>query len=125
MLIVDVPVAVFSWLGRQGTRAVAALVVIGIALPSIGAILKPHVAEAVFLLLCIAFVRVDVTAFKAYISRPAIVLAATAWTSFAVPVIFGVSCLAAGLNLPVSNLSVTRPSSSARATGAPFVTSEG
>ena len=39
MLVVDVPVAVFSWLGRQGTRAVAALVVIGIALPSIGAIL--------------------------------------------------------------------------------------
>ena len=41
MFIVDVPGMVLSWLGRQGTRAVAALVVIGIALPSIGAILKP------------------------------------------------------------------------------------
>jgi BASS family bile acid:Na+ symporter len=90
--------AALSWLGRQGTRAVAALVVIGIALPSIGAILKPYVTEAVFLLLCIAFLRVDVTAFKAYVRRPAIVLAATAWTSFAVPVLFGVSCLAAGLD---------------------------
>jgi hypothetical protein len=98
MLIVDVSLAVLSWLGRQGTRAVAGLVVIGIALPSIGAILKPHVTEAVFLLLCIAFLRVDVTAFKAYVRRPAIVLAATAWTSFAVPVLFGVSCVAAGLD---------------------------
>jgi BASS family bile acid:Na+ symporter len=70
MLIVDVPLAALSWLGRQGTRAVAALVVIGIALPPIGAILKPYVTEAVFLLLCIAFLRVDVTAFKTYVRRP-------------------------------------------------------
>ena len=104
MLIVDVPVAVLSWLGRQGTRAVAALVVIGIALPSIGAILKPYVAVAVFLLLCIAFLRMDVTALKAYVRRPAMVLAATAWTSFAVPILFGVSCLAAGLDKQAPDL---------------------
>lgn len=76
----------------------AALVVIGIALPSIGAILKPYVTEAIFLLLCIAFLRVDMTAFKAHMRRPAIALGATAWTSFAVPILFGVSCLAAGLD---------------------------
>lgn len=104
MPIVDVPVALLSWLGRQGTRAVAALVVIGIALPSIGAILKPYVTEAIFLLLCIAFLRLDVTAFKAYVRRPAIVLAATAWTSVAVPVLFGVSCLAAGLDKQAPDL---------------------
>lgn len=98
MRIVDAPVAMLAWLGRQGTRAVAALVVIGIALPALGAMLKPYITEAVFLLLCIAFLRVDVTAFKAYVRRPAIVLAATAWTSFAVPILFGVSCLAAGLD---------------------------
>lgn len=34
---------VLSWLGRQGTRAVAALIVIGIAMPSIGRLLKPFV----------------------------------------------------------------------------------
>lgn len=104
MLIVDLPVAALSWLGRQGTRAVAALVVIGIALPPIGAILKPYVTEAVFLLLCIAFLRVDVTAFRTYVRRPAIVLAATAWTSFAVPVLFGVCCLASGLDKQAPDL---------------------
>ena len=86
-----------SWLGRQGTRAVAALVVIGIAIPSIGALLKPFVTEAVFVLLCIAFLRVDTAAFKTYLRRPAIVLAATAWTSLVIPALFGVSCLAFGL----------------------------
>lgn len=97
ILFLDAPVTVLSWLGRQGTRAVAALVVIGIAMPSIGAMLKPFVTEAVFVLLCIAFLRVDATAFRAYLRRPAIVLAATAWTSLVIPALFGASCLAFGL----------------------------
>jgi len=91
-LFFDQPLTVLSWLGRQGTRAVAALVVIGIALPSIGAILKPYVTEAVFVLLCIAFLRVDISATKAYIRRPGVVLAATVWTSVAIPLFFGLGC---------------------------------
>jgi hypothetical protein len=89
--------ALLSWLGRQGPRAVAALIVIGIALPSVGTLFKPFVTEAVFVLLCIAFLRVDATAFRGYLGRPAIVLAATAWTSVAIPTLFGVSYLALGL----------------------------
>lgn len=104
MLIVDAPAAALSWLGRQGTRAVAALVVIGIVLPPIGAILKPYITEAIFLLLCIAFLRVDITALKTCVRRPAIVLAATAWTSIAIPVLFGVSCLIAGLDKQAPDL---------------------
>ncbi len=104
MLIVDAPVAALSWLGRQGTRAVAALVVVGIALPSIGAILKPYVTEAVFVLLCIAFLRVNTAGFKACLRRPAVVLAATAWTSIAIPILFGVSCLVLGLNKDAPDL---------------------
>jgi len=100
----DAPVAALSWLGRQGTRAVAALVAIGIALPSIGAILKPYVTEAVFVLLCIAFLRLDPAAFKTCLRRPAIVLAATAWTSVAIPVLFGASCLVFGLNKQAPDL---------------------
>jgi hypothetical protein len=95
--VLDACAGVLSWLGRQGTYAVAALIVIGIALPSIGSIFKPYVTEAVFALLCIAFVRVDAAAFKRYLARPAIVLAATAWTSVTVPSLFGVSYLAFGL----------------------------
>jgi len=89
--------ALLSWLGRQGTRAVAALVVIGITLPSVGAVLKPYVTEAVFVLLCIAFLRVDIAAVKTYIRRPAVVLAGTAWTSMAIPLLFGLGCRTFGL----------------------------
>jgi hypothetical protein len=92
------PAVVLSWLGRQGTRAVAALIVIGIAMPSIGRLLKPFVTEAVFLLLCIAFLLVDAAAFRIYLRRPTIVLAATAWTSLVIPTLFGASYLAFGLN---------------------------
>ncbi len=91
-LIVDALAASLSWLGRQGTRAVAALVIIGIAAPSIGALVKPYVTEAVFVLLCIAFLRVDASSIKSYLRRPGLVLAATAWTSVAVPLLFALCC---------------------------------
>ncbi len=97
ILLLDTPTAILSWLGRQGTRAVAALVVIGIAVPWIGAALRPFVTEAVFLLLCIAFLRVDTGAVRTCLRRPAIVLAGTAWTSLMLPALVGVSFLAFGL----------------------------
>jgi hypothetical protein len=69
-----------AWLGRQGTRAIAAIVFIAIALPPINALLKPFVTEAIFLLLCIAFLRVDLASLRGY-GKPALVLTATVWTS--------------------------------------------
>src|SRR5258708_27061553 len=95
--LVDAPAALLSWLGRQGTRAVAALIVIGIAMPPIGALLKPFVTEAAFMLLCIAFLRVGAKAFRSYFGRPMIVLAATACTSLVIPALFVASYLAFGL----------------------------
>jgi hypothetical protein len=95
---VAIPVQALAWLGGQGTRAIAALVFIGIAVPPIGQILKPFVTEAIFLLLCISFMRVDVGRLRDHLRRPGIVLAATAWTTLGVPLISGVSCLATGLD---------------------------
>jgi len=96
-LLLHAPGVALAWLGRQGTRAVAALIAISIAVPPIGALLKPLVTEAVFVLLCIAFLRVDTAAFRIYLARPAIVLAATAWTSLVIPTVFGASYWALGL----------------------------
>src|ERR1700704_6324275 len=93
-----IPVRGLAWLGRQGTRAIAALVLIGIALPPLGEILKPYVAEAIFLLLCISFMRVDIAALRDHLRRPGIVLAASAWTMIAVPALIGLGCLAAGID---------------------------
>lgn len=92
------PVAALAWLGRQGTRAIAALVFIGIALPPLGEVLKPYLTEAIFVLLCISFMRVDVAVMRGYLRRPAIVVAATAWTTLIVPLLVGLVCLATGVD---------------------------
>jgi BASS family bile acid:Na+ symporter len=86
--------AALAWLGRQGTRAVAALVFIGIALPPLGAACKPFVTEAIFLLLCLAFMRVDVAALRGLLLRPALVLLAISWTMLVVPLLLGSACRA-------------------------------
>ncbi len=103
-LLIDLPGAMLSWLGRQGPLAVAALVVVGILLPALGAVLKPYVTEAVFVLLGIAFLRMDTASFLACLRRPALVLAATAWTSLAIPVLFGVGGHAWGLDKQAPDL---------------------
>jgi predicted Na+-dependent transporter len=87
-----------AWLGRQGTRALAALVFIGLAIPPLGEWLKPYVTEAVFLLLCLSFMRVDVAALRGWLRKPVLVLAATAWSLIAIPAITGVLGHAAGLD---------------------------
>jgi hypothetical protein len=96
--IAALPVQALNWLGRQGTRAIAALVFFGIALPPLGELLRPLVTEAVFVLLCISFMRVDIAALRDHLRRPGIVLAATVWTTLGVPLISGVSCVATGLD---------------------------
>jgi BASS family bile acid:Na+ symporter len=95
---IALPVRALAWLGGQGTRAIAALVFIGIAVPPLGEVLKPFVTEAIFLLLCISFMRVDLGALRDHLRRPGLVLAATAWTTLGVPLISGAGCLATGLD---------------------------
>ncbi len=101
---IAVPAHALAWLGGQGTRAIAALVFIGIALPPLGEILKPFVTEAIFLLLCISFMRVDLGALRDHLRRPGLVIAATAWTTLGVPMIAGAACLAIGLDIRAPDL---------------------
>jgi hypothetical protein len=97
MSLHNAPATALAWLGRQGTRAIAALVLVGLVAPPIDALLKPFVTETIFVLLCIAFLRVDVVALRGYLGRPLIVLTSTVWTTFAIPALFGV--LGAVMNL--------------------------
>ncbi len=87
--ILALPIRSLAWLGSQGTRAIAALVVLGIAVPPLGELLRPYVTEAIVLLLIISFMRVDPSNLRAYLRRPTLVLAATAWTTIAVPALVG------------------------------------
>jgi len=86
-----------AWLGRHGTNAVAVSILLGIALPPFGALIRPIFPETVFLLLCLAFLRVDPGALRAQFGKPALLIAATIWTMLVVPVLTGLSL--AGLDL--------------------------
>jgi predicted Na+-dependent transporter len=87
--IFEASTAPLRWLGRQGTRALTATVVIGIAAPPIGAFLKPFVTEAVFVLLFVAFLRMNVAAVRSYLRRPGILATMIAWTTLVIPGLFG------------------------------------
>jgi hypothetical protein len=86
-----------AWLGRQGTRAVAASLFVGIMLPPLAALAKPIFAYAVFALLCLAFLRVDPAQVRRHFGRPLRVAAAAGWMMLATPVLIAITLLALGL----------------------------
>ena len=104
--IFALPLRALSWLGSQGTRAVAAVVFIAAAVPPLGALLRPYVTEAIFVLLCISFMRVDLAALYSHLRRPALVATATAWTTIGVPLIVGLVAHATGLTARAPGLSL-------------------
>src|SRR5690606_4493847 len=53
-----------AWLGRQGTRAVAASIFITLALPQLSEVLRPAVGPAIFCLLVLSFLRVEPSVFR-------------------------------------------------------------
>lgn len=93
MPVLNASWAALAWLGRQGARAIAAVVFIAIVVPPFDALVKPFVTEAIFALLCLAFLRVDTAVLRGHMRRPGLVLAATAWTSLVVPAVIGTACL--------------------------------
>ncbi len=72
---------------------------LAIVVPPLDAVLRPFVTEAIFALLCIAFVRVDTFDLRTHFKKPGLVLAATAWTSLVLPSLIGVGCLLARLDV--------------------------
>jgi len=86
MPVLNAIAAILAWLGRQGTRAVAAVVIIGVAVPPLG-VLKPLLPASVFLLLVLTFLRVNPEAIRARLARPGLVIGACLWVMLAQPVL--------------------------------------
>jgi sodium bile acid symporter family protein len=97
MGFLDRPAAGLGWLGRHGTNAVAISILLGIALPPLGALMRPIFPETVFLLLCLAFLRVDPGALRAQFAKPQLLLAAAIWTMLIVPALTGFGLIALDL----------------------------
>jgi predicted Na+-dependent transporter len=81
------PLRGLAWLGRQGTRAIAVSLAVGIAFPPLAAALKPVFGASVFCLMVLAFLRVEPDALRQVFSRPRLVLSASLWIMVAVPLI--------------------------------------
>jgi hypothetical protein len=93
----DFPAAGLAWLGRQGTRAVAASLFLALAFPPLAAWCKPIVPEAIFALLVLAFLRVAPRELRGHFAEPALVLAATVWMMLIVPAGLGIAFVLAGV----------------------------
>ncbi len=97
MAILDRPAEALAWLGRHGTGAVAVSMFVGIAVPPLGALLRPYFPETVIVLLVLAFLRVEPAGLRAQLARPRLLALAVGWTMLAVPALAGFGLVAAGV----------------------------
>lgn len=81
--------AALAWLGRQGTRALAVSIFLGLAVPPLAAYVKPYLGETVFVLLLFSYLRTDPAAFRRYLTAPKLTIMAALWVMVAVPLLFG------------------------------------
>ncbi|AXS41150.1 sodium:proton symporter [Breoghania sp. L-A4] len=86
------------WLGDCGVRAVAASAVLGLLLPGLSSVLRPMIGVAIFMLLVLAFLRVDPQAVIARVRKPTLVLVSAVWIMLAVPLFAALLMHATGLN---------------------------
>jgi len=86
-----------AWLGRQGTRAIALSLLVGLLVPPLAALLKPTFTVAIFVLMVLAFLRVDPAALRQEFARPRLVLAALTWIMVAIPLLLGIAFVWLGL----------------------------
>ena len=106
MAYLDLPAAALAWLGRQGTRAVAVSLFAGLALPPLAASMKAIFTPNLFVLLCLAFLRVDPDALRRHFTRPGLVVAAVAWMMLATPLAAGLALAPLGLDQSAPGLLV-------------------
>lgn len=89
--------AALAWLGRQGTRALAASIFLGLAVPPLATYVKPYLGETVFVLLLFSYLRTDPAAFSRYLKRPRLTIVAALWIMVAIPLLFGTAYALSGI----------------------------
>jgi BASS family bile acid:Na+ symporter len=97
MPILNALAAALAWLGRQGTRALAASIFLGLAVPPLAAYVKPYLGESVFVLLLFSYLRTDPAAFGRYLRSPGLIIVISLWVMVAIPLLFGTAYLLSGV----------------------------
>ena len=104
MNVLALPAAALGWIGRKGTLVVAASLFVGLAVPGLAAACKPFLGEAIFVMLVLAFLRVDPVELSHHITQPKLIAAATLWVVVLVPAALGALFLAVGLDKAMPGL---------------------
>ncbi len=89
--------AALAWVGRQGTRALAISLFLGLALPQLAEYVKPYLGLIVFIMLLCSYLRTNPAAFLGHFKSPGLTIAASLWMMVATPLVFGAVYTAAGL----------------------------
>lgn len=77
-----------AFIGRQGARAVAGSVFVGLALPGLAALAKPLLLASIFVLLALSFLRTDAAGARGT-QRTSLLIAALIWIMGILPAAFG------------------------------------
>ena len=96
--------AALSFVGRHGTVFAAASIFVGLAVPPLAAAIKPYLAEAIIVMLTLAFLRVDPDELRHHFTRPGLIAAATVWVMLIVPATLGALFLTVGLDQSMPGL---------------------
>jgi len=96
--------AALAWLGRQGTRALAASIFLGLSVPGLAAYVKPHLGETVFVLLLFSYLRTDPSAFGRHAKAPGLAIIAALWVMLATPLLFGTAYALSGIREAIPEL---------------------
>ena len=86
-----------AWIGKKGAKAVAASLFLGIALPPLSALMRPILVPCIFLLLVLAFIRVDLSAAIGHARRPFRLAVACLWMMVGLPLLISALIRLTGL----------------------------
>lgn len=86
-----------AFLGRQGARAVALSLVLGCIPNPLGPLFRTILPETIFILLVVAFLRVDPDRALHHAKRPTLILLITAWVMLVTPLATGYAVGALGV----------------------------
>jgi len=80
-----------AWLGRNGTRAVAITIFLSLAIPQLSDLMRPLVGPSIFVLLILAFLRVEPSVFRGQFrgKQLGLLLAAVGFMMIATPLALG------------------------------------
>ncbi|HZT25326.1 MAG TPA: Na+-dependent transporter [Pseudolabrys sp.] len=96
MKLLRLPAALLSLAGRHGTLLAALSIFVGLAAPPLSRAIKPHLGEAIIVMLTLAFLRVDPAELRHHTKRPLLIAASTTWVMVIVPLALDMLFLSIG-----------------------------